>query len=319
MSAWVLVGDSDKEINANVWIDRWDNKEYTRPDVLDFTFNASGDAEKLSEGAVVFSWAQFAPTDDTSGEMQTVACSVEIGNPENFQIYNFVGTSGWTDNDVQGQTLEELKSSEKLSDDDADAFRESYNEDDYESYSWDEEDGSTTTWSPCKVSLDLPKINRNSDMFTEYSVTTGMRIYDTENNTFETIIGGKDFTYTLEEPTYEFGDEFEFDERPYDEAIFTTYNDFQMSDYVDGAEGVGLQVVQGLFKAIPNFQTTMWIFKFNLEMPTTYFDDGAYLFQWGTYRDVDETMEEVTVSCGITIGDPYSAEMWEYDATFDAS
>ena len=66
-------------------------------------------------------------------------------------------------------------------------------------------------------------------MFTEYSVTTGMRIYDTETNTFETIIGEKSFTYTLEEPTYEFGDEFEFDERPYDEAIFVTYNDFQMS------------------------------------------------------------------------------------------
>lgn len=134
LSAYVLVDNIDKQINANVWIDRWDNKEYTRPDVLDFTFNASGDAGKLSEGAVVFSWAQFAPTSDTSGEKQTVACSTEIGNPENYQIYNFKGSSGWTDNDVQGQTLDELKSNERMGDDDeGDKFRESYNEEDYES------------------------------------------------------------------------------------------------------------------------------------------------------------------------------------------
>ena len=154
-------------------------------------------------------------------------------------------------------------------------------------------------------------------MFTDYTVTSGMRIYNSDGS-FETIIQDE-FTYTLEAPTYEFGDEFEFDERPYDEAVFTAYNDFEMADYVDNAEGLGLQVVQGLFKAIPNFQTTMWIFKFNLEMPTEYFDEGAYLFQWATYQDTDMLMEEVTVSCGITIDDPYSAEMWEYDSTFDAS
>lgn len=168
--------------------------------------------------------------------------------------------------------------------------------------------------------MDLPKIGRDDSMFTEYEVTTGMRIYQTaDSDSFETIIGETSFTYTLEAPTYEFGDEFEFDERPYDEAIFTTYKDFQMSEYVDDAEGVGLQVVQGLFKAIPNFQTTMWMFKFNLEMPSEYFDDDAYLFQWGTYQDTEQLMDEVTVSCGITINDPYSAEMWEYDSSFDAS
>lgn len=115
-----------------------------------------------------------------------------------------------------------------------------------------------------------------------------MRIYQTaDSDSFETIIGETSFTYTLVAPTYEFGDAFEFDERPYDEAIFTISKDFQMSEYVDNAEGVGLQVVQGLFKAIPNFQTTMWMFKFNLEMPEEYFDDDAYLFQWGTYQDTD--------------------------------
>jgi hypothetical protein len=60
--------------------------------------------------------------------MQTVACSTEIGNPENFEVYNFVGTSGWTANEVTGQTLSELKESERLADDDDSAFRDSFNE-----------------------------------------------------------------------------------------------------------------------------------------------------------------------------------------------
>ena len=319
MSGYVLHENIDKEIESNVWIDRWDNKEYTRPDVLDFTFNTSGDAGILSNGTVVFSWAQFNPTSDTSGEMQTVACSTEIGNPENFEVYNFVGTSGWTDNDVTGQTLSELKESERLADDDDSAFRESYNEWDYESQQWTDEEGTTTTWSPCKVSLDLPKIGRDDSMFTEYSVTTGMRIYNTEDNTFETVISDTSFTYTLEAPTYEFGDEYEFDERPYDEAIFTTSNAFEISDYISDADGVGYQVVQGLFKAIPNFQTTMWMFKFNLEMPAEYFDDTSYLYQWGTYQDANQELDEVTIACGITIGDPDTVEVFEYDDTFDST
>jgi len=92
-----------------------------------------------------------------------------------------------------------------------------------------------------------------------------------------------------------------------------------VGDYVTGAEGTGFQRVQGLFKAIPNFETTMWIFKFTLEMPTDYFDSTNYLFQWATYQDTDATFDEVTVACGIKIGDEYSEEVFEYDNTFDST
>lgn len=246
--------------------------------------------------------------------MQTVACATVIGQPDNFRVWNFEGTSGWSDSEVTGVALSALKDSEKVADDDDSAFRQSYNDWDYESSQWtDSETEETTTYSPCKASLDLPKIGRDSSIFDEYTVKTGMRLYESmDSTTFETIIdpeaSGSTFTYTLEEPTYEFGDEFEFDARPYDEAIFTGFNDFAMSDYVSDADGVGFQMVQGLFKAIPNFQTTMWIFKFSLEMPTQFFEENmdAYLFQWGTYQDTDGTLDEVTVSCGIKFDDPES-------------
>ena len=126
-------------------------------------------------------------------------------------------------------------------------------------------------------------------MFTDYSGIAGMRIYDEDLTTFKTI-SETSFSYTLDLPSYEFGDDYEFDERPYDDAIFTEFNDFVMSDYVAGAEGTGFQMVQGLFKAIPNFETTMWIFKFSLEMPEEYFDETNYLFQWATYQDTNQVL-----------------------------
>lgn len=145
-----------------------------------------------------------------------------------------------------------------------------------------------------------------------------MRIYDEDMTTFVTV-AETSFTYTLDEPNYEFGDEYEFDERPYDDAIFTEFNDFQMGDYVDGAEGTGFQMVQGLFKAIPNFETTMWIFKLSLEMPEDYFDETNYLFQWATFEDSNQALPKTTVACGVKINDAYSAEVFEYDDTFDAT
>jgi hypothetical protein len=85
-----------------------------------------------------------------------------------------------------------------------------------------------------------------------------MRIYNPDDWSYETMHEPTSFTYTLDEPTYEFGDEYEFDESPQDDEIFTGTNNFFLGDYIDGAEGVGFQVVQGAFKVIPNFDTTMW-------------------------------------------------------------
>jgi hypothetical protein len=145
LNAWKPLSDGiDSEFKQYVWIDRWDNKEYTRPDVLDFTFNAEGSAEKLAEGKTVFSWAQFAPTSDSTGTKQTVACSVQIGAEDPvYSIYNYEGTSGWSDNEVYGVSLSDLKSGEVMSTDNSGAFRESYSDGAYDTYTWDSSDGST--------------------------------------------------------------------------------------------------------------------------------------------------------------------------------
>lgn len=161
-----------------MWIDRWDNKEYTRPDVLDFTFNVEGSSDILADGKFVFSYATFAPTSDTSGETQTVGCMIEIGNSENYQIFNWKGSSAFESDDLADAALNEQRLDEATDADDSDNFRESYNEYDYMSSTWDD-NGDSKTYCPCKASLEIPKIGRDDDMFTDYTVKVGQRIYDT--------------------------------------------------------------------------------------------------------------------------------------------
>lgn len=92
-----------------------------------------------------------------------------------------------------------------------------------------------------------------------------------------------------------------------------------MADYIDGAEGTGFQKAQGLFKAVPKFETTLWMFKLSLVMPTEYFDSTNYLWQYVTYEESTGTVPKQTISCGLFIGNATSAEVIEYDETFDAT
>ena len=67
-------------------------------------------------------------------------------------------------------------------------FKESSDDWSYETYTWDEEDGSSTSWQPCKAQFFMPKIGRDPAMFGEYTVTAGMRVYDpTDLTTFQTV------------------------------------------------------------------------------------------------------------------------------------
>jgi hypothetical protein len=137
MSSWKPLSNGiDSEFKQSVWIDRWDNKEYTRPDVLEITFTSEGSSEKLANDTIVFSWAQFNKVDDTSGTKQTVACATKIGQDEpEFYVFNYVGSSEWGDNLIaQNTNISELKTDEPLDATTHDPFRQTYNDWDYTSW-----------------------------------------------------------------------------------------------------------------------------------------------------------------------------------------
>lgn len=97
-----LADGTPKDIKQHVWIDTWVNKEYTRPDVLEFTFNAEGTTEKLADGKIVFSYLQFYQTAGDANAKTTIACVNTLGSPEEAQIVQYEGSTDWSDNTVQG-------------------------------------------------------------------------------------------------------------------------------------------------------------------------------------------------------------------------
>lgn len=170
----------------------------------------------------------------------------------------------------------------------------------------------------------MPKIGRDTAKFGEYTVIAGYRIYDADMTTFEDIVNEKTFTFELVEPSYEFGDAFEFDEGVSEDSVFKESSLLDLADFVapfwaEDISGKGFQKVAGAFKVVPNFDTTLWMFKFTLEMPNEYFNEENYLFQWASFQDTAESMDMVTVSCGLKMGDYENVDIIEYDNTFDST
>ena len=92
-----------------------------------------------------------------------------------------------------------------------------------------------------------------------------------------------------------------------------------MSDFDSSATGTGFQMFAGGFSVIPNFDTALWKFKFDLDMPGQYFNETNVLYNWATFQDTAQTFDKITVACAVKIGDPDSARVMQYNKDFDAT
>lgn len=108
---------------------------------------------------------------------------------------------------------------------------------------------------------------------------TGARVYHdiSDANAFKKIAENT-FEFTLEKPSYEFGDRFEVTDEPSSKDAFTKYQQFAMPDLKSGTEGTGFLKTTGGFRIIPNFAIMNWQFQFALEMPSIYFTTGNWIY-----------------------------------------
>ena len=107
----------------------------------------------------------------------------------------------------------------------------------------------------------------------------GARLYhDSSTATAFKKIAEATFDFTLETPSYEFGDRFEVTDEPSSKDAFTEYQRFAMTDLVAGEEGTGFLKTTGGFRIIPNFAIMNWQFQFALEMPSIYFTNGNWVY-----------------------------------------
>lgn len=205
--------------------------------------------------------------------------------------------------------------------------RSTHQDYDYWTYSWyDEEAGIDMTEVGCVATIDIPKDAASDAAFWDtWTVTTGVKIFDAiDSSSFVSI----DDATTLTDPAttaeitdadYEFGDAYEFKEEPVEDDIFAESESFLMSDFIDGAaDETGFMKTAGGFKIIPNFETALWYFRFQLEMPTEYFDSDNVMYAQITLEPTDESFPAMTTVCAVQMGDPASAVVYEYDDTFSA-
>ena len=164
---------------SGVYIELEINKDYTRPDSINFWFNTVVPEEAISTDDVVFQWVSYTPN---GGDTITIGCKTVYGDATQYEVTEWVGTASFASADVSGIALGDLNANTKNDDP---SSRPSYQEWDYESTSWENEDGSSKVTQYCKAIVDISKMDDNSAMFTSYTATSGVRIYDpTDMTTF---------------------------------------------------------------------------------------------------------------------------------------
>lgn len=106
---------------------------------------------------------------------------------------------------------------------------------------------------------------------------------------------------------YEFGDAYEFEEEAFEDDVFVESESFLMSDFVTGAgDETGFMRTAGGFTVVPNFETALWYFRFQLEMPDEYFDSTNVMYAEITFEPTDSSFPATTVACAVAMGDPAS-------------
>ena len=104
-----------------------------------------------------------------------------------------------------------------------------------------------------------------------------------------------------------------------EDSIFAESVDFALDSYVTGAAAtdIGFQKTKIFLKIVPAFQTVLLKFKFTLEMPKQYWDTNNYMFNFATVSESNGAIPTVTIGCAMQNGNPESAEVYEYNASFD--
>lgn len=139
--------------------------------------------------------------------------------------------------------------------------------------------------------------------------------------TYKTLIDAEAGTesFIVEEvtsETYEFGDEYEFSAEVVESDVFSMSESMAVADILGSGDGTIFMKTAGGFKAIPNFETAIWYFRVELEMPTELFDTENVMYAEITFEPTDSAFPAMTVTCAAGIADPENVIIEEFDENF---
>lgn len=117
------------ESYTNLYIEFEINKEYSRPDMVNFWFYAGVPTTAVQDGDKVFQWVNYTP--QGSPESMTIGCQTTIGDSSDYSIKEWIGTDSFASADVANMDVSTIYDGSINTDSDV---RSTYKDYDYESW-----------------------------------------------------------------------------------------------------------------------------------------------------------------------------------------
>lgn len=217
----VYYGYSDlpTDLKATLKIDQWINKDVTRPDSVEFYFQYPVPSAELTktgaENLVSILYAKFSKKADTSGNFQSFACVNYNGQPEQAEVINFSGSTGYGNADTAVSFNEMKAAKQDLA---GDGLRAATYWPEYYTPTVDATNAAVT-WVPCLAVLDRKKFTDYTAFWDTYSVAIDVRVTFDASESGELynvpVMSEPLFDLVLAAPSYEFGDAYEKTDEPY--------------------------------------------------------------------------------------------------------
>ena len=197
----------------------------------------------------------------------------------------------------------------------------------YETWeSWLSEDNRVQN---CAIHIIMPKDERDEEMYTEYTMIVGARVYRSVDDTEPVNFEAQRFKFELKEPNYSITDP-------------SIYENFEMGDDFGGIEkeieilggesnemdGTALgddfadsQVKQDLYTAFESNSIitepdTLGLF-FDLDLPSDFVTDGKIITQLAELTNSDG--QTLTMECTVQVGNPDFTRVSEWVGTVDTT
>lgn len=178
------------------------NPNYGVDDFIEMNLEIDLPANLLEDGSIVHQYVSLYPTEyGTQYGFESAICSAVIdGDEDDAEVIAFYGYNRLDDEATwSGVAIDDLNDDEK---DDYSNYELS----EWGYYTYDSWFAEGNRVQGCTINLMMPKDEREVDLFTEYTIIVGARIYTDESDTEPTNFEAKRFKFDLKEPNYSITD-----------------------------------------------------------------------------------------------------------------
>lgn len=284
----------------------------------------------LKDGTVVYQYVQLQPAGAEDGEYISVGCEVTAGEEGSQKVTNYLGLNKMDANAVAGMSVGEQNLG------DADEYGEFAAIDGDWNYGvWDY--GNGQAYASCAIMLPVPKDEtRPEDIFAEFIVTKGARLYKSQADSAPIQIGEKKSKLDLTQVDYDADAIIDTDilelleeSNEWDDDYVETEISLQGSKEatIDAAsifgdsEAVAAQNFFAVYEGNKIIDKPDIVsFVFEADLPKDKIKDATYIYQMVSLTPTsDPTGPAMTIGCVVQVGNPEAVKAYQWEGASDLS